>query len=54
MIVIGFALLGVVLGVLSARRQKGNRLDMLQYGAGYAFAFAIVGMIITIVIDKSV
>lgn len=53
MIVIGAALLGAVLGVLSARRKGGNRLDLLQYGAGYAIAFALAGLIITIMIHRS-
>ncbi len=54
MVVIGLAIIGAVFGALAARKQKGNVLDMLQYGAGYAFAFAIVGLILTLVIDRSV
>ncbi len=53
MIVIGLALLGAIIGAWTARRRKGNTLDMLQYGAGYALAFAIVGMILTLVLDRT-
>jgi len=52
MIVFGFALLGVLLGVTAARRRKGNRLDMAQYGAAFGIAFAILGVIVTIVIAR--
>ncbi|MCX8227592.1 MAG: apolipoprotein acyltransferase [Sulfitobacter sp.] len=52
MIVIFFALIGAVWGAMTARRRQGNRKDMAQYAAGYAMAFIIVGMILTVVIDR--
>ncbi len=52
MIVILSALIGAISGVLTARRRGGKRLDMLQFGAGYAIAFALAGLVITIVIDR--
>ena len=52
MIVIGAALLGAILGAFTAARRKGNTLDILQYAAGFAMAFAIVGMIATVVIHR--
>jgi hypothetical protein len=39
-------LVGVVTGMFTAWRRKGNYLDMLQYGAGFGIAFGIVTMII--------
>lgn len=53
MIVIGAALLGAIIGGLTARKRKGNTLDVLQYAAGYALAFSIVGMIATVLVDRT-
>ena len=52
MIVIAGALLGAIIGALTAKRRKGNRADMWQYGAVYAIAFALLGLIATIAIEK--
>ncbi len=52
MIILICGILGATLGALSAKRRKGNRLDMAQYGAAYAIAFMIVGMFVTILIEK--
>ncbi len=53
MIVIAAAIIGIVVGVITARKRGGNKLDMAQYGAGFALAFIIVGMIATVVIDRA-
>jgi len=53
MIVIFSLIAGAVIGALVARRRKGNRLDMLQYGAAYAIIFGILGMFLTLIIEKS-
>lgn len=53
MIVIALGLIGAIFGVLTARRHKGNKLDMAQYAAGYAMAFGIVGMILTVLLDRA-
>jgi hypothetical protein len=52
MIVITGALLGAFIGAVSARKRQGNRLDMLQYGFVYALAFALIGLIATITLEK--
>ncbi len=52
MIVIALALLGAVLGGLTAKKRNGSRADIAQYAAGYAIAFALVGMIATLVIHR--
>jgi len=54
MIVIGLACAGAVIGALTAKRRKGNGLDMLQYGAGYGLAFAALGMVLTVIIERMV
>lgn len=52
MIVIISALLGAIVGAFTAKRRKGNTLDILQYAAGYAMAFVVVGMIATVVLHR--
>jgi hypothetical protein len=52
MVVIAMALLGAVIGGLTARRRKGNRLDIAQYAAGYGMAFAVLGMVLTLILDR--
>lgn len=54
MIILGSGALGVLLGVTSAKRRKGNRLDMAQYGAAYGIAFTILGMFLSILIERLV
>lgn len=52
MIVIAAAILGAIIGGLTARKRDGNKLDIAQYAAGYALAFVVVGLIATVVIDR--
>ncbi|PRZ46411.1 hypothetical protein [Epibacterium scottomollicae] len=53
MIVILSFLLGAAIGAFKARKRGGNVADMLQYGAVYAIIFGIVGLFVTIVIDRT-
>ncbi|HBM58187.1 apolipoprotein acyltransferase [Salipiger marinus] len=52
MIVIAAALLGAVIGGLTARRRKGNRADIAQFAAVYAIAFGLGGVILTLILEK--
>lgn len=52
MIVITAAIFGALLGALTARRHGGRGLDMLQYGASFAIAFALLGLFATIYIER--
>ncbi|MBE2278739.1 MAG: hypothetical protein IAE87_20895 [Rhodobacteraceae bacterium] len=52
MIVIGGFLLGMLLGILQARRLGGKAADMAQYAVGYAILFALIGLFLTIGIDR--
>ena len=52
MIVLGGALLGILIGVMTAKKRGGTKLDMAQYGASFGIAFALVGLILTIVIHR--
>ncbi|KAF0677641.1 apolipoprotein acyltransferase [Profundibacterium mesophilum] len=53
MIVFAVALIGAIWGGLQARRRGGNRLDMLQYAAGYAILFGLLGLVATIIIART-
>ncbi len=52
MIVIIPALIGILLGAFTAKRRGGKTADILQYAVGYGIAFALVGVILTITLDK--
>lgn len=52
MIVIAGALGGAVIGGLTAKRRKGNAADIAQYAAGFAIAFGLGGLILTLLIDR--
>jgi hypothetical protein len=54
MIVITFIIIGALVGALTARKRKGSKADMLQYGTVYAIAFGLGGLILTILIEKLV
>lgn len=43
------ALVGAIVGALTARKRKGNKLDMLQYAAGFAIAFGLIGLVVNLV-----
>ncbi|MDH5530137.1 MAG: hypothetical protein OEY05_08870 [Paracoccaceae bacterium] len=45
-------LLGTCVGWIRAARKGGNRLDKLQYAAVHAIFFTIVGLFITLLIDR--
>jgi len=54
MIIIGCAIIGIGIGLMTARKRKGNRLDMAQYAAGYGIAFTLLGLLLTIILERIV
>ena len=54
MIILGALLIGMGLGLRTARKRNGNRLDMAQYAAGYGIAFTLLGILVTIIIERIV
>lgn len=52
MIVIGGFLLGAVIGAATALKRGGRKLDALQYGAGFAIAFGLIGVFATIILER--
>lgn len=54
MIVLAGFLLGALSGAWTAKRRGGSRADMAQYAAGYAIAFALAGLFLTIALERLV
>ncbi|WP_298847723.1 hypothetical protein [uncultured Ruegeria sp.] len=53
-VVLGMAILGAILGALTAKKRNGNGADMAQYATGYGIAFALVGLVISLVLVRLV
>ncbi|MDX1781726.1 MAG: hypothetical protein R3256_10445 [Thalassovita sp.] len=53
MIVIAGAIFGALFGALLAKRRNGKGLDMLQYAAGFAILFMIIGLFITVFVHRA-
>lgn len=45
---------GAALGAFQAWRRGGKPLDMLQYAAAHAILFTLIGLFVTIFLDRSV
>ena len=52
MIILGSAILGAIIGAMTARKRGGAGLDLAQYGASFAIAFGLIGLIATIAIHR--
>ncbi len=52
MIVVGGALIGAIVGGLIARRRGGKGADIAQYAGSMGIAFAILGLIATVFIER--
>ncbi|CUH44531.1 MULTISPECIES: hypothetical protein [Ruegeria] len=53
-VVLGMALLGAILGAMKARKRNGSGADIAQYAAGYGIAFAIVGLVLSLILVRLV
>tara|TARA_A100001011_G_scaffold382047_2_gene451284 strand:- start:158 stop:331 length:174 start_codon:yes stop_codon:yes gene_type:complete len=45
-------LIGSIFGILKAKKRNGNKFDLLQYGATYGIAFAMVTLVSTIIFQR--
>lgn len=52
MFVIGGLVLGVLFGGYSARRRGGKAADIAQYAAVYAILFGLIGLFLTLFLDR--
>ena len=46
------AILGAVLGAITARRRKGNGFDVAQYAAVWAVIGGLLGFVVAIVVAR--
>jgi hypothetical protein len=51
-LVLGSALIGAIIGAMTARKRGGRPADMAQYAAGFGIAFALLGVIATITLGR--
>ena len=54
MIVLAAGLIGGILGYMTAKKRDGNGLDMAQYATGYAIAFMLLGLFLTLLVENLV
>lgn len=45
---------GAVYGVFKARQLKGTRADMAQYAAGYGIFLGLVGLLVMLVLSRTI
>ncbi|MEO8241278.1 MAG: hypothetical protein ABI832_03145 [bacterium] len=45
-------IVGAITGATTALRRGGRKLDALQYAAGFGIAFGLVGLIISVFLDR--
>nr|WP_170610462.1 hypothetical protein [uncultured Ruegeria sp.] len=53
-VVLGMAVLGAILGALTARKRNGSGADIAQYAAGYGIAFALAGLVMSLILVRLV
>ena len=44
--------LGAIVGAVTALRRGGRKLDALHYAAGFAIAFGLVGLALSVLLDR--
>ena len=54
MIVLPAMLIGAVWGAVTALKRGGRRLDAAQYGAVYAIGLGLLGVLISVVLDRMI
>ena len=52
MIVLAGLLGGGLIGALTAKRRGGKAADMAQYAAGYGIALGLLGLFVTIFLER--
>lgn len=53
MIVIALVLIGAIMGFRAAKKRNGTGADIALYTTVYAIAFGLLGVLATIMIDRS-
>ena len=45
-------IIGAVYGTLKAKRQNGNKFDMLHYGTAYGIVFVLLTLLFSIILQR--
>lgn len=53
MIVLAGLVVGVLIGSFTAKNRGGKKLDILQYGAAYGIIFTLIGVFVTIILERN-
>jgi hypothetical protein len=51
-IILAAVLIGATWGGFLARRRGGNRMDIAQYAISFGIAFGLLGLFLTVFIDR--
>ena len=54
MIILAGMVLGIVIGTFTAKNRGGKRLDILQDAAVYGIAFTLIGVFVTIILERNI
>lgn len=52
MIVLPAMVIGAIWGAMTALKRGGKRLDAAQYGAVYAIGLGLLGVLVSVIIDR--
>lgn len=52
MIIFPFMIFGGLLGALTARRKGGDKFDIAQYVVAFGILFGIIGLILSIIVER--
>jgi len=52
MIIYVLGILGALTGGLTAKKRGGNRKDIAQYAASAGIAFMLIGLVLTVLLDR--
>ncbi len=52
MIVLAGVILGAIWGAMRARARQGSKLDIAQYAAVHAILFGLIGLFVTIGLER--
>ncbi|MFV2052654.1 hypothetical protein [Aliiroseovarius sp. YM-037] len=52
MLVLIGLIVGAIIGAMTAKRRGGNRLDLLQYAGVFALIGAVIGLFVTVGVER--
>ena len=52
MLVLIGLIVGAIIGAMTAKRRGGNRLDLLQYAGVFALIGGVIGLFVTVGVER--